>query len=78
MFTADAARRGETHEPDLLDQRIAKAVREAQRYDYTCADIRVYCDDPWRWTIKEELERRGFHSIDVPEITICGDVSFSW
>lgn len=31
----------------------------------TAAYLRVYNDDPWRYTVKEELEKRGFKHVDV-------------
>ncbi len=37
---------------------------------YTAADARRKND--------EELERRGFKHVNVPDICICGDVYFEW
>jgi hypothetical protein len=74
MFTADDARDDSTYR---LDERIRKAVKDNDAGP-NAAYLRVYCDDPWRYTIKEELEKRGFKNVDVPEITICGDVYFEW
>lgn len=74
MFTADDARNGDQAE---LDRRIKSAVEDNDAGP-TAAYLRVYNDDPWRYTIKEELERRGFKHVDVPDIIICGDVYFEW
>lgn len=74
MYTADDANGDWEYE---LDQRIRSAVRE-QDAGYKAAYLRIYCEDPFRWTIQEELEKRGFHSVRVPDIVIKGDVYFSW
>lgn len=73
MFTADDARR---HNFDDLDARIKAAVKDAG--SATCAYMRVYNDDGFLPYLKEELEKRGFHSVDVPDIVIKGDVYFCW
>ena len=62
---------------DYLDRRIEAAVKDAARYGNT-ASLRVYIDDPFVHSIKEELEKRGFHSVYVPDICLKGDVDFSW
>lgn len=77
MYTADMARQGLQQDHDELDRRIEKAVREDSRWGNR-SSIRVYCDDPFRHTIREELEKRGFRVTCVPEITIKGDVDFEW
>lgn len=74
MFTANDARRVDA---SALDQKIEAAVREGERYGNR-ASIRVYIDDPWVHTIKEELEKRGFINVDVPDICLKGDVDFEW
>ena len=74
MYTAHDARDRDQAE---LDRRIKSAVEDNDAGP-TAAYLRVYNDDPWRYTIKEELERRGFKRVDVPDITICGDVYFEW
>lgn len=73
MYTADMARNSLN---DDLDRRIEAAVKDA-RYSRT-ASLRVYIDDWFVHSIREELEKRGFHSIDVPDICLKGDVYFSW
>lgn len=72
MFTADDARRGDNNE---LDRRIREAVQEGE---YGTGSLRVYIEDPWCRTIKEELEKRGFTNVQVPDIHIKGDVYFEW
>lgn len=74
MFTASNARKMQTLE---LDDRIKAAVIENDGGP-NAAYLRVYCDDPWRYSIKDELEMRGFKNIDVPDIIIKGDVYFEW
>jgi hypothetical protein len=72
MFTADDAR--QLNEDDL-DERIEQAVRDATgNYAY----LRVYSEDPFRHSIKEKLEERGFKNVQVPDIIIKGDVYFEW
>lgn len=73
MFTAGAAERAQT---DDLDRRIAEAVREAG--SARCAELRIYADDAFAATIREELEARGFKNIHVPRLIIKTDVSFEW
>ena len=78
MFTADMARDEQAQSIQLeLDRRIEAAVKDARRWG-NCATVRVYHDDPFRYSIKEELEKRGFFGIVVPDITLCGDVDFQW
>lgn len=72
MFTAQNARDGNTAD---LDERIERAVRSSGG---TSAYIRVYHDDPWRYSIKSDLEDRGFTNVDVPDICLSGDVYFEW
>lgn len=72
MFTVYDARK--IHEVDL-DGRIEAAVRESEG---SGAYIRIYHDDPFRHSIKEELQRRGFTNVRVPDIFIKGDVWFEW
>lgn len=73
-FTADDARRAQG---DDLDQRIEHAVRE-RRHGSNGAYLRVYHDDPWVHSIMGELMDRGFKNVDVPHITLKGDVYFEW
>lgn len=73
MYTADDARRGNQ---DDLDARIKRAV-EGNACG-SSAHIRVYHDDPWRYTIQEDLEERGFTNVYVPDIILSGDVYFEW
>lgn len=75
MFTADKARALSTQS---LDSRIEKEVKLAVAGGYTDAYLRIYMDDPFFQSIEEELRERGFHSIKVPNITLKGDVYFSW
>lgn len=72
MYTADQAR--EEHVSDL-DEKIRDAVREARG---NSATIRIYVEDPYRHSIEEELERRGFKNIEVPDFVLKGDVYFEW
>ena len=71
-FTADDARRGNY---DDLDRRIRAAVRDGGGNH---AYLRVYHDDAFLYSIKEELEARGFINVQVPSITLKGDVYFEW
>jgi hypothetical protein len=77
MYTAEMARSDalETASNEL-DRRIENAVKENQWAGR--ATVRIYIDDPFRYTIKEELEKRGFKNVDVPDIILKGDVSFEW
>lgn len=79
MYTAELAR-GEPYveEETELDRRLREAVFDAQKYGARQASIRVYIDDPFCQTIAEELKKRGFTPIVVPEIILKGDVDFSW
>ena len=76
MYTAEMANNEEDGQCDL-DKRIRAAVKE-QDGGYKAAYLRVYIEDPWVHNIEEELERRGFKDINVPDIIIKGDVYFSW
>lgn len=84
MYTADQARkRSEDTEQDNdrnLDYVIRDAVEDAQEgfSEATSAYMRVYCNDPWLSNLKEELEKRGFFSVNIPDIVIKGDVYFAW
>ena len=73
MYTADDARRGNY---DDLDGRIEDAVKYNRHGNG--AYIRVYIEDSFCHSIGYELERRGFKNIDVPSITLKGDVYFEW
>lgn len=76
-FTANDARRGNW---DELDGRIRAAVSDcgyADNGNYF-AYVRIYHDDAFRYDIASELEARGFVNIDVPSITLKGDVYFEW
>lgn len=71
-FTADHARRGNW---DELDGRIKRAVRGSVG---NSATMRVYIEDSFLDDIQYELERRGFTNVQVPSITLKGDVYFEW
>jgi hypothetical protein len=58
-----------------LDQTIRNAVNDSTG---NRASMRVYRSDPWLHRLELELEERGFKNINVPEITIKGDVHFEW
>lgn len=73
MFTANDARKGNE---DELDERIEYAVRNNQTGNG--ATIRVYHDDSFLHSIETELQKRGFININVPNITLKGDVYFEW
>jgi len=60
-----------------LDQCIRDAVAD-RSYGQGATSMRVYHDDPWLWSLEQELEDRGFKNIRVPSITIKGDVYFEW
>lgn len=75
MFTADMARKLNDNN---LDERIQKEVEYAISHGIKHAYLRVYIEDSFFDSIEEELTKRGFHSIQVPEITLKGDVYFSW
>ncbi len=75
MFTAAKARALSTQS---LDSRIEKEVQLAIAGGHTDAYLRVYIEDSFIDSIEEELTKRGFHSINVPKITLKGDVYFSW
>lgn len=72
MFTAVDAQRGNW---DELDSRIKHAVRNGGP---NSAWLRVYHDDAFLLDIRSELEARGFKNIEVPHITLKGDVYFEW
>lgn len=78
MYTAEMARSNAEESPNKLDERIAEAVKEANYKGYTQASVRVYIEDPYLHTIRDELEKRGFTVIHVPDICLKGDVDFSW
>lgn len=73
MYTADMAR---TQRKNDLDDRIKAAVEE--EFMANGAYMRVYIDDPWLSNIETELKIRGFKNIDIPNITLSGDVYFEW
>ncbi len=75
MFTAEKARELSI---DSLDSRIEKEVKLAISLGLNNAYLRVYIEDSFFNSIEEELTKRGFHSIKVPNITLKGDVYFSW
>lgn len=75
MFTADKARTVSNHD---LDERIKREVEESVRSGKTDGLLRVYSDDWFINSIEEELNKRGFHSVEVPKIILKGDVYFSW
>lgn len=74
MYTADDARKGDD---DDLDRRIKAAVKDRDAGP-NAAYLRVYIEDPWCHRIREELEKRGFKNVQVPNITLKGDVYFEW
>lgn len=73
MYTAENAR---NRDSSKLDSRIQYAVENYR--SGAGAHMRVYREDPWCDRIREELEARGFVNIDVPDITMAGDVYFEW
>lgn len=75
MFTADMARKLNDNN---LDERIQKEVEYAISHGIKHAYLRVYIEDAFIDSIEEELTKRGFHSIQVPNITLKGDIYFSW
>lgn len=74
MYTAEDARQESGRD---LDEVIRHAVKNADAGP-NATYMRVYHDDPWLWRLESELEARGFKNIDVPDITIKGDVYFEW
>lgn len=82
MFTADNARSLNKvlseEQSRLLDERIKREVEDAVRSGLTHGHLRVYNDDWFFHSIEYELNQRGFHSVDIPSITLKGDVYFSW
>lgn len=73
MFTAQDANNLVQND---LDERIERAVREYS--ENSGAYLRIYHDDSFFHNIEEELTRRGFKNINVPDICIKGDVWFEW
>ena len=71
MYTAVDAR---TADEVDLDRRIKYAVEN--RAQDGGAYIRIYIED--KFNITEELTRRGFINIYVPDIVLKGDVYFEW
>lgn len=79
MYTATEARNfAQEHAQNELDERLRKAVSEAVYNGFTSSSVRVYREDVFCDTIKEELEKRGFTVMCVPDIILKGDVDFSW
>lgn len=74
MYTADMARQKDTTE---LDARIEAAVKDRDAGP-NASYLRVYIEDWFCRTIGEELERRGFKNVQVPDICLKGDVYFEW
>jgi hypothetical protein len=68
------ARQGQT---DDLDARIEAAVKDRDAGP-SASYIRVYVEDWFCRTIGEELEKRGFKNVKVPDICLKGDVYFEW
>lgn len=73
MYTAEQARIDTNHRN--LDRRIEDAVRN---YGPHSAYLRIYRDDSFFKTVKQELQARGFINIQVPDISDKGDVYFEW
>jgi len=71
MFTASMVKQGNAR---AFDERLEYAVKNFN-HGNNGAYMRIYCDDPWRWNVKEMLEERGFINVDVPDIVISGDVN---
>lgn len=82
MFTADNARSLNTVASDerskRLDERIQREVEDSIRSGLTYGHLRVYIEDWFFDSIEYELNQRGFHNVKVPQITLKGDVYFSW
>lgn len=74
MFTADIAR--QITIADDLDARIERSVKE--RKQGNGAYLRIYDDDTFRDIVKQELEKRGFVNVVVPDFCLSGDVYFEW
>jgi hypothetical protein len=72
MYTVSDARLQQSND---LDERIEAAVKEAYG---NSAYLRIYCEDRFRYKIREELENRGFVNIQVPDFILKGDVYFEW
>ena len=73
MYTADDARENDASD---LDMRIKESVKEYRQG--RGAYLRVYIDDWFCHSIETELKNRGFKNIQVPYITLKGDVYFEW
>ena len=73
MYTADKARERSNSD---LDRRIKEAVDDSTTGK--SAYLRIYYEDWFCNSIKEELTKRGFTNIDVPDICLKGDVYFEW
>ena len=78
MYTAQLAQEHANQSENELDERLKSAVSEANYRGLRSASIRVYIDDAFCSTIRQELEARGFTDIDVPDICLKGDVRFAW
>lgn len=72
MYTADMARQKDHSD---LDRRIEAAVKSGTG---SSAYLRVYIEDSFLRSIRQELEDRGFKNVDVPDIVLKGDVYFEW
>lgn len=73
MYTAVDARAKDTND---LDERIKYAVENFR--SGAGAHMRVYYDDSFLANLEQELLDRGFKNIDIPDITLKGDVYFEW
>lgn len=72
MYTAQDARQGDEKD---LDRRIERAVKGSSG---NSAYLRIYVEDWFAHTIREELEKRGFKNIYVPDFVLKTDVYFEW
>lgn len=77
LFTADNARSYKADD-QRLDQLIELAVKTAIDSGESSASIRIYPQDPWAKTIKQELERRGFQTFAKPLQVSVEDYYFEW
>lgn len=73
MFTAKDAKQIIS---DDLDERIANAIRNHR--GRSGAYLRIYHEDSFSSSIIEELEKRGFKNIVVPDYVTTADVYFEW
>jgi hypothetical protein len=73
MFTADKARNIDSI---TLDHRIEHSVRVRSKGNGTY--MRVYHDDSFLENLYEELEKRGFTNIQIPDVCLSADVYFEW